>query len=265
MWQRFTERARRIVFFAQEEASSRGENYVSTEHLLLGLIREPDCVGATILETLGVALEKLREEVEAQLVKGDGRLEANMQLTPRAKRIIDLAYDEARMLGNNYIGTEHILLGLIREGEGLAGQALAKAGVELERARAEVSRLQAENPKTDAPIRSGKWQVQPGNLGVLKPEDGGEFAIALTVGEELWGRFFTTWNARDPYGWKELVEEGAAISLPAGTRVKFLKLVSGNLALVRVLEGEREGSALYVPWESFQFTGEDDAPWPPQK
>jgi ATP-dependent Clp protease ATP-binding subunit ClpA len=142
MWQRFTERARRVVFFAQEEAGRLGENYVSTEHLLLGLVRENDSVAARILDMMGVSLGRIRSEIERQVTRGDGRLGQDMQLTPRAKRVIDLAYDEARQLSNNYIGTEHLLLGLIREGEGLAGRVLAKLGVELERTREEVRKLQ---------------------------------------------------------------------------------------------------------------------------
>lgn len=142
MWQRFTERARRVVFFAQEEANRLGENYVSTEHLLLGLVRENDSVAARILDRLGVSLSRIRAEVERRVSRGDGRLGQEMQLTPRAKRVIDLAYDEARQLNNNYIGTEHLLLGLIREGDGVAGRVLQQLGVDLERTRREVTNLQ---------------------------------------------------------------------------------------------------------------------------
>ncbi len=142
MWQRFTERARKVVFYAQEEAGRLGENYVSTEHLLLGLVRENDSVAARILDRIGVSLGRIRSEIERQVARGDGRLGQDMQLTPRAKRVIDLAYDEARQLNNNYIGTEHLLLGLIREGEGLAGRVLSKLGVDLDRTRREVLHLQ---------------------------------------------------------------------------------------------------------------------------
>lgn len=142
MWQRFTERARKVVFYAQEEAQKFGEGYVSTEHLLLGLVREADSVAARVLDKLGVSLNRVRAEVEKQLPRGDARPNQDMTLTPRAKRVIDLAYDEARNLNNNYIGTEHLLLGLIREGDGLAGRVLAKLGVELEKARREVMGLQ---------------------------------------------------------------------------------------------------------------------------
>src|SRR2546423_1231071 len=151
MWQRFTERARRVVFFVQEEAGRLGENYVSTEHLLLGLVRENDSVAARILDRLGVSLGRIRSEIERQVTRGDGRLGQDMQLTPRAKRVIDLAYDEARQLNNNYIGTEHLLLGLIREGEGLAGRVLAKLGVDLERTRREVMALQDNDSSSGGP------------------------------------------------------------------------------------------------------------------
>ncbi len=146
MWQRFTERARKVIFFAQEEAGKQGQNYVSTEHLLLGLIRENDSVAARILDRTGVSLGRIRSEIERQVVQGEGRLGEDMQLTPRAKRVIDLAYDEARQLNNNYIGTEHLLLGLLREGEGLAGKTLVKLGMDLDDTRLEVQALQ-ENRK----------------------------------------------------------------------------------------------------------------------
>lgn len=135
MWQRFTERARKVIFYAQEEAQHLGEGYVSTEHILLGLVREDDSSAGRILETLGVSLSGVRAELMKNLPRGDARSSPDMTLTPRAKRVIDLAYDEARDLNNNYIGTEHLLLGLIREGDGIAGRVLAKLGVNLEAAR----------------------------------------------------------------------------------------------------------------------------------
>ena len=147
MWQRFTERARKVVFYAQEEAGRLGENYVSTEHLLLGLVRENDTVAARILDRLGISLGRVRSEIERQVAHGEGQLGQDMQLTPRAKRVIDLAYDEARQLNNNYIGTEHLLLGLIHEGEGLAGKVLALLGVDLDRTRHEVAELQQGQEK----------------------------------------------------------------------------------------------------------------------
>lgn len=138
MWQRFTEMARKAVFYAQEEAEKYGEGYVSTEHLLLGLLREEENVACRVLDQLGVSREALRAEIEMALPRGDLRPCQDMTLTPRAKRVIDLAYDEARGIGNNYIGTEHLLLGLVREVSGLAGRVLAKLGVELDTFRDQV-------------------------------------------------------------------------------------------------------------------------------
>ncbi len=142
MWQRFTERARKVVFFAQEEAQKYGEGYVSTEHLLLGLVRESDSVAARVLESAGISLSRVKAEIEKQLPRGEARQAHDMTLTPRAKRVIDLAYDEARNLNNNYIGSEHLLLGLIREADGLAGRVLSKLGIELDQIRREVMSLQ---------------------------------------------------------------------------------------------------------------------------
>jgi len=177
MWQRFTERARKVVFYAQEEAQKFGEGYVSTEHLLLGLVRESDSVAARVLEKLGVSLNRIRAEVEKQLPRGDARPSQDMTLTPRAKRVIDLAYDEARNLNNNYIGTEHLLLGLIREGDGLAGRVLAKLGVELEKARREVMALQDNETQTKAGSGSRSSSQGTGNT---KTQTLDEFGRDLT-------------------------------------------------------------------------------------
>jgi hypothetical protein len=152
MWQRFTERARRVVFFGQEEAGRLGENYILTEHLLLGLVREQehvrsrpdDHVAARILKQLGVDLLQLRDEVNRRVTPGGGRTSQDMQLAPTARRVIDLSYDEARLLDNNYIGTEHLLLGLIREEVGTAGRILADLGVGLDITRLLIRRLQDE-------------------------------------------------------------------------------------------------------------------------
>jgi hypothetical protein len=142
MWQRFTERARRVVFFAQEEAARWGEDNVDTEHLLLGLIRESDSVAGRILSRMGIAPDRIREELERQMTRGDGDTIQNKQLTTNAKRVIDLAYDEARQLNNNYIGTEHLLVALIREHDGLASRTLIALGADLQRVRREVRRMQ---------------------------------------------------------------------------------------------------------------------------
>ena len=148
MWVRFTERARRVVFLAQEEAGKLRENNVSSEHLLLGLVREKDSVAARVLDRLGVKPAAIRKELLKQVTKGKGKLGHDMQLTPEAKRAIDLAYEEARGLDNNYLGTEHLLLGLVREDEGAAAGILRKMGVDANKARDVVRAIQEENMKT---------------------------------------------------------------------------------------------------------------------
>ncbi|MBS1704104.1 MAG: hypothetical protein JST12_20750 [Armatimonadetes bacterium] len=166
MWQRFTEGARKSVFYAQEEAQAFGEGYVSTEHILLGLLRDRENLACQVLSRLQSNIDEVVDTVKKQLPRGDARPNADMTLTPRAKRVIDLAYDEARILGNNYIGTEHLLLGLRREGDGLAGRSLAQCGVELEPLRQAVSEIQeelgydkseAKNPRTTSPSEQA-WQ-----------------------------------------------------------------------------------------------------------
>ena len=190
MWQRFTERARKIVFFAQEEAEYLGENYVSTEHLLLGLIREGDSVAARILERLGVSRDRIRADLERQVERGDGRVGQDMQLTPWAKRVIDLAYDEARHLGNNYIGTEHLLLGLLREAEGLAGRTLAKLGVELERTRQEVKFIQGKDrgqaeENTSSPEQSAPQETVASDPKMAALEDAVTQLVQTYSGQTL--------------------------------------------------------------------------------
>lgn len=145
MWQRFTEAARKVVFYAQEEAQRFGEGYVSTEHLLLGLLREPDCTGCEAIIAQNIQPDRIRMEVEKQLPSSDRGPFTDMTLTPRAKRVVDLAYDSARNLNNDFIGTEHLLLGLIREGDGLAGKVLAKVNLRLDRTTEVVQELQKQS------------------------------------------------------------------------------------------------------------------------
>src|SRR5580658_9122258 len=142
MWEPFTERARRSIVLAQEEAQRLGNNYIGTEHILLGIISEGESLAAKVLESLGVNLAKVRQEVEAIVGRGGQTVQQEMVFTPRAKRVIELAFDEARQLNHNYIGTEHLLLGLIREEDGLAGRVLIGLGADLDRTWQEVTLLQ---------------------------------------------------------------------------------------------------------------------------
>jgi ATP-dependent Clp protease ATP-binding subunit ClpC len=141
MFQRFTDRARRVVVLAQDEARVLGHNYIGTEHILLGLINEGEGVAAKALTTMGLSLEATRQQIEDIIGRGEGTREGHIPFTPRAKKVLELSLNEARQLGHDYIGTEHILLGLIREGDGVAAQVLVSFGANLNRVRQQVIRL----------------------------------------------------------------------------------------------------------------------------
>ncbi|MBV8081509.1 MAG: ATP-dependent Clp protease ATP-binding subunit [Candidatus Eremiobacteraeota bacterium] len=148
MWEPFTERARRSIVLAQEEAQRLGNNYIGTEHILLGIISEGESLAAKVLETLGVNLAKVRAEVEAIVGRGGQTVQQEMVFTPRAKRVIELAFEEARQLNHNYIGTEHLLLGLIREGEGVAARVLTNLGVDPAKVRVQTTSLLGAETQT---------------------------------------------------------------------------------------------------------------------
>jgi hypothetical protein len=165
---KFTERARRVLTYAQEEAKSFNHNYIGTEHLLLGLIREGDGVAAEVLRSLGVELDKVRSQVEFIIGRGDHIIVGEVGLTPRAKKVIELAVDEARRLGHHYIGTEHLLLGLVREGEGVAAGVLERLGVSLERVRTQTVQILSQSRLSDA---TGEQEPQrsPESVHVARP------------------------------------------------------------------------------------------------
>jgi ATP-dependent Clp protease ATP-binding subunit ClpC len=154
MFERFTDRARRVVVLAQEEARMLNHNYIGTEHILLGLIHEGEGVAAKALESLGISLEAVRSQVEEIIGQGQAAPTGHIPFTPRAKKVLELSLREALQLGHNYIGTEHILLGLIREGEGVAAQVLQKLGADLNRVRQQVIQLLQGY--------AGKGEGQPG-------------------------------------------------------------------------------------------------------
>src|SRR5947208_4088837 len=155
MFERFTDRARRVVVLAQEEARMLNHNYIGTEHILLGLIHEGEGVAAKALESLGISLEAVRQQVEEIIGQGQAAPTGHIPFTPRAKKVLELSLREALQLGHNYIGTEHILLGLIREGEGVAAQVLQKLGADLNRVRQQVIQLLSG-------YTGGKGETAPG-------------------------------------------------------------------------------------------------------
>ena len=167
MFERFTDRARRVVVLAQEEARMLNHNYIGTEHILLGLIHEGEGVAAKGLESLGISLEAVRSQVEEIIGQGQQAPSGHIPFTPRAKKVLELSLREALQLGHNYIGTEHILLGLIREGEGVAAQVLVKLGADLNRVRQQVIQLLSGYQGKEAVASGGPAEGQPSTSLVL--------------------------------------------------------------------------------------------------
>jgi len=171
LFERFTDRARRVVVLAQEEARLLNHNYIGTEHILLGLIHEGEGVAAKALESLGISLEGVRGQVEELIGQGGSSPSGHIPFTPRAKKVLELSLREALQLGHNYIGTEHILLGLIREGEGVAAQVLVKLGADLSRVRQQVIQLLSGYAGSGGPMgaASEKAGATSGGRGTDSP------------------------------------------------------------------------------------------------
>ena len=155
MFERFTDRARRVIVLAQEEARMLNHNYIGTEHILLGLVHEGEGVAAKALESLGISLDAVRQQVEEIIGQGQQAPSGHIPFTPRAKKVLELTQREALQLGHNRIGTEHILLGLIREGDGVAAQVLVMLGADLNRVRQQVIQLISGQQPGDQPTREG--------------------------------------------------------------------------------------------------------------
>lgn len=188
---RFTERAQKVILYAQEEARRLNHNVIGTEHILLGLIREGDGVAARVLTSMGVDIKDVRSQIEMMIGTGPFAIQGPIGYTPRAKRVMELAMDESRKLGHNYVGTEHILLGLIREGEGVAAQVLSNLGVSMEKARKEILNLvgqdskatpgYSQNAKTPTLNQYGRDLTQLAAEGKLDPVIGREEEIQRVI------------------------------------------------------------------------------------
>ena len=165
-FEKFSERARRVLTIAQEEARNLNHSYIGTEHILLGLVREEEGVAAKVLINLGVGLGKVRSAVEFIIGRGEKASTGETGLTPRAKKVIELAIDEARQLGHNYIGTEHLLLGLLREGEGVASSVLDSFGINLERTRAEITHVLSQGTSRTKLARTTSRTPTLDHLGI---------------------------------------------------------------------------------------------------
>jgi ATP-dependent Clp protease ATP-binding subunit ClpA len=193
MLERFTDRARRAVVLAQEEARMLGHNYIGTEHILLGLIRERDGGAGRALESLGISLEAVRQQVEEIIGHGRPAPSGHIRFSLHAKKVLELSLREALQLGHHYIGTGHILLGLIREGEGVAAQVLAKLGADLNRVRQQVIQLPHDDQGTasaEAAIGSlfGRWAEIVGKdlAAHTRPDSFADGELAVTADSKAW-------------------------------------------------------------------------------
>jgi ATP-dependent Clp protease ATP-binding subunit ClpA len=180
MFERFTDRARRVVVLSQEEARLLNHDYIGTEHLLLGLVAEREGVAARALTAVGISLEAVRRQVEEIIGQGTSVPSGHIPFTPRAKKVLELSLREALQLGHNYIGTEHILLGLIREGEGVAAQVLVTLGADLARVRQQVVQILSGGAAESVPLVP--WVTGPTGPGAGGPAAGRLAARAAGAG-----------------------------------------------------------------------------------
>jgi hypothetical protein len=189
VFERFTDRARRVVVLAQEEARLLNHNYIGTEHLLLGLIHEGEGVAAKALESLGISLEAVRNQVEETIGQGGSAPSGHIPFTARAKKVLELSLREAIEIGHNYIGTEHILLGLIREGEGVAAQVLVKLGADFGRVRQQVIQLLSgyQRGPADLPSSAAFGAGQLARAGMeIRPAGASATSHCSFCGRDLW-------------------------------------------------------------------------------
>ncbi len=181
MFERFTEKAIKVIMLAQEEARRLGHNFVGTEQVLLGLIGEGTGIAAKTLKSMGVTLKDARVEVEKIIGRGSGFVAVEIPFTPRAKRVLELSWDEARQLGHNYIGTEHLLLGLIREGEGVAARVLENLGVDLNKVRSNVVKMLGDSKPQTAASGIGSSSSSSSQVSKVKTPSLDEFGTDLTL------------------------------------------------------------------------------------
>ena len=260
MFERFTDRARRVVVLAQEEARLLNHDYIGTEHILLGLVHEEQGVAARALTELDISLEAVRTEVKEIVGQGQSPPTGHIPFTPRAKKVLELSLREAIQLGHNYIGTEHILLGVIREGEGVAAQVLIRLGAGLDRVRQQVVQVLAGYPGQGSPEQASLGQVRlgqqtaaarvTGGLGVYQDEPaelvrvvplarevfrGSALRIVL-VSLEIWSSWLDLRYVllpEDPSVPHHVVDLDWRVADDAGTPYELVGVASGGGRLMR--------------------------------
>lgn len=249
MFERFTDRARRVVVLAQEETRMLNHSYIGTEHILLGLIHEGEGAACRALESLGISLESVRGQVEEIIGQGQQAPKGHIPFTPRAKKVLELSLREATQLGHNYIGTEHILLGLIREGEGVGAEVLIKLGLELTRVRQQVIQiLSGYEPEPSKPRRLTVARALEAVWAML-PEFDEPIARAkwrLSCAErslELIGHSMPGAVAQRERELVELLEQREALKLYEEELVRLDELLSGTSTM---LQGKRTELDEYI-------------------
>jgi hypothetical protein len=264
MFERFTDRARRVVVLAQEEARHLNHNHIGTEHILLGLIQEREGVAATALTELGISLEGTRAQVEEIVGRGAERTTSHIPFTPRAKKVLELSLREALQLGHNYIGTEHILLGLIREGEGVAAQVLTAQGASLDQVRQVVVQVlsgYAGGPPVPEQVPTGQLRLGQeavtamvaGGPGAFQPE-AAELVRVVPLAREVFSGFgvrlvlisLEIWSGwmdlryvllpEEPSGPQLLVDFNWRVSDDAGTTYDLMGIATGGGRLLHVFQ-----------------------------
>ena len=254
MFERFTDRARRVVVLAQEEARMLNHNYIGTEHILLGLIHEGEGVAAKALESLGISLEAVRQKVEEIIGHGQQSPSGHIPFTPRAKKVLELSLREALQINHSYIGTEHILLGLIREGEGVAAQVLVKLGADLNRVRNQVLQL-----------LSGFQGKEAATSGA--PEQGSAPSSSMVL--DQFGRNLTQAareNKLDPVIGRETEIERVMTVLSRRTKNNPVLIGEPGVGKTAVVEGlSRPSSAVTSPrpCATSRSTPSTSVPWSP--
>jgi hypothetical protein len=257
MFERFTDRARRVVVLAQEEARLLDHDFIGTEHLLLGLIHEREGIAARALTALDISLEAVRQEVTEIVGRGEELHGGHIPFTPRAKKVLELSLREALQLGHNYIGTEHILLGLIREGEGVAAQVLVKLGASFDRVRQQVIQLladasagQAEQvaagtslPPVAAVAGPGAYQPEAAELVRVVPlarEVFRGFGVRVVlISLEIWSGWLDLRYVllpEEPTGAQRVVDLDWQISDDAGTTYELMGHAGGGGRAIRIVQ-----------------------------
>jgi ATP-dependent Clp protease ATP-binding subunit ClpA len=266
-WQRFTEHARRIVFFAQEEATLLGEHYVSTEHLLLGLVREDANLAVLVLDQMEISSIAIRTEIEKHLTKIDGPPPPEMHLTERSKHVIHFAHEEAQQTGNIHIGTEHILLGLIREKGGIAERVLSILGADYETTREMIQIVKNnkdtfyEDNLTVAKRVRTRIYDNIGHIGIIAAEKQDFVEVAIT--HDAFVEMIRIFRSKDHIGYQTMIAANRILLLPTGTSVKRLVAERSQGIYVRFRDGNYKDKTGWIFFHNFYAIRPDDDVFPP--